>query len=157
MSSKPLYACATCGEDFTRKTSAERHKGNVHNGNCFIVRFIEYIAGRASGRYTPPVTPSRLLRKNKKLLMQFHNNSNNNNTSQPQFVIAADNIIAHEIRSENALEKEYENYNKPRHIKQNNDNDHNNNNNNQRSDPFGIIIEDVRKLVELKGLYEKLG
>jgi hypothetical protein len=58
--SKPSYICVTCGEDFTRKTSAERHKANpnIHsNGNCNIVRFIEYIIGIAKGTYEEPSMP----------------------------------------------------------------------------------------------------
>jgi hypothetical protein len=72
--SKPSYICVTCGEDFTRKTSAERHKANpnIHsNGNCNIVRFIEYIIGIAKGTYQEPsmlpprLSPKRSKKKNK--------------------------------------------------------------------------------------------
>jgi hypothetical protein len=55
--SKPSYVCVTCGEDFTRKTSAKRHKANpnIHSyGNCNIVRFIEYVIGIAKGTYQEP-------------------------------------------------------------------------------------------------------
>ncbi len=58
--SKALWACCTCGEDFTRKFSAYRHRENVHSGNSAIVRFVEYLAGLASGLYPPPVIPPRL-------------------------------------------------------------------------------------------------
>jgi hypothetical protein len=58
--SKALWACCTCGEDFTRKFSAYRHRENVHSGKSAIVRFVEYLAGLASGLYPPPVTPPRL-------------------------------------------------------------------------------------------------
>jgi hypothetical protein len=63
--SKPLFACVTCGEDFTRRTSAERHNRNVHNGHCLIVRYVEYLAGLASRLYRPPITQPRLSRRNK--------------------------------------------------------------------------------------------
>ena len=63
--SKPMFACTTCGEDFTRRTSAERHNRNVHNGYCLIVRYVEYLAGLASRLYPPPITPPRLSRRNK--------------------------------------------------------------------------------------------
>lgn len=63
--SKPLFACATCGEDFTRRTSAERHNRNVHNGYCIIVRYVQYLAALASGLYSSPITPPRLSRRNK--------------------------------------------------------------------------------------------
>ncbi len=71
--SKPSYVCVTCGEDFTRKSSARRHKANpnIHSdGNCDTVRFIDYVIGIASGMYKGPSTiPPRLSsissRKNK--------------------------------------------------------------------------------------------
>ena len=30
--SKALWACSLCGEDFTRRSSAERHRNNLHQG-----------------------------------------------------------------------------------------------------------------------------
>ena len=47
------WVCATCGEHFTRKYSANRHNNNLHSGNGQIVRFLDYIVGRASGQYLP--------------------------------------------------------------------------------------------------------
>lgn len=68
--SKPSFICVTCGEDFTRKTSAKRHKANpnIHdNGNCTIVRFIEYVVGIAKGIYEEPsMLPPRLSSKRNK-------------------------------------------------------------------------------------------
>ena len=59
--SKALWACSRCGEDFTRKFSAYRHRDNVHSGKSAIVRFVEYLAGLASGLYPHPITPPRLV------------------------------------------------------------------------------------------------
>jgi len=55
--SKPLWACIICGEDFTRKSSGKRHRDNtnIHNGRAVIVRYIEYIIGRAKGDYPSPI------------------------------------------------------------------------------------------------------
>jgi len=47
------YVCATCSEHFTRKYSARRHNLTLHNGSGEIVRLLEYLAGRSSGRYLP--------------------------------------------------------------------------------------------------------
>jgi hypothetical protein len=47
------WVCATCSEHFTRKYSASRHNNNLHSGNGQIVRFLDYIVGRASGQYLP--------------------------------------------------------------------------------------------------------
>jgi hypothetical protein len=60
--SKPTWACSVCGEDFTRRSSAERHRDNVHQGNSLVIRFVDYLAGRASGIYPTPNNPPRLLR-----------------------------------------------------------------------------------------------
>jgi hypothetical protein len=49
--SRPNYVCATCSEHFTRKYSANRHNSNLHGGRSEIVSYIEYMAGRSSGRY----------------------------------------------------------------------------------------------------------
>ncbi|MGB6591837.1 MAG: hypothetical protein WBE68_10060 [Candidatus Nitrosopolaris sp.] len=43
--------CATCSEHFTRRYSATRHNLTIHNGRGEIVRLIEYLVGRSSGRY----------------------------------------------------------------------------------------------------------
>jgi hypothetical protein len=48
---RPTYVCAICSEHFTRKHSAKRHNFNIHAGRSEIVPFIEYMAGRSSGRY----------------------------------------------------------------------------------------------------------
>jgi len=61
--SKAIWACAICGEDFTRRSSAERHRNNLHQGRSCIVRFVEYLAGRASGLYSAPIDPPRLTRR----------------------------------------------------------------------------------------------
>ena len=47
------WVCATCSEHFTRKYSASRHNNNLHSGDGQIVRFLDYIVGRASGQYLP--------------------------------------------------------------------------------------------------------
>jgi hypothetical protein len=63
--SKALWACSLCGEDFTRRSSAERHRNNVHQGRSDLVRYVEYLAGRASGLYSTPIDPPRLARRGK--------------------------------------------------------------------------------------------
>jgi hypothetical protein len=53
--SKINYVCATCGQDFTRRYSANRHNNHFHFGNGIIVRLLEYIIGRTNGRFPPPL------------------------------------------------------------------------------------------------------
>jgi hypothetical protein len=54
-----------CAQDFTRKTSANRHNTNLHQGRAVIVRFVEYIVGRVSGIYQA-ADPRQYRRKAKK-------------------------------------------------------------------------------------------
>jgi hypothetical protein len=54
---KPLYACGTCGLDFTRSYNAKRHNKNLHDNKADIVTFSEYMVGRTSGKYPPPANP----------------------------------------------------------------------------------------------------
>ena len=61
------WVCTICGDGFTRRTSANRHNGNLHAGNGMIVRPIEYIIGRQNGRFAQPADPlSYRMNKNKK-------------------------------------------------------------------------------------------
>lgn len=41
----------------TRKSSVKRHVTNQHNGNAFLVPYIEYLVGRQSGLYPPSAHP----------------------------------------------------------------------------------------------------
>ena len=50
---RPNYVCTVCSEHFTRKYSGKRHNQNLHNDMGEIVRLIDYLAGRSSGRYMP--------------------------------------------------------------------------------------------------------
>jgi hypothetical protein len=87
--SKPLWACLVCGEDFTRRSSAERHRDTVHQGNSLIVRFVDYLAGRASGIYAAPIDPPRLL---KRARPQFGKTPNGDLVNATD-VIVAENMI----------------------------------------------------------------
>lgn len=59
------YVCTMCAQDFTRKSSANRHNTNLHQGRAVIVRFVEYIVGRVSGIYQA-TDPRQYRRKPKK-------------------------------------------------------------------------------------------
>ena len=45
------WACATCGQGFTRKSSGLRHIKSLHLGKAMLVRPYEYIAAIVSGRF----------------------------------------------------------------------------------------------------------
>jgi hypothetical protein len=72
--SKPIWACPICAEDFTRKSSALRHINNLHEGRCPLVRYIDYLVGKQSGLYPPPLPPPRLLRSITKMKFNHSNN-----------------------------------------------------------------------------------
>ena len=87
--SKALWACSVCGEDFTRRSSAERHRDNVHQGNSLVVRFIDYLAGRASGFYPTPIDPPRISKRARPQFGKTPNDPLFNATD----VVVADNRI----------------------------------------------------------------
>lgn len=47
------YVCATCGQDFTRKYTANRHNLTLHQGQGKTVRTLDYVIGRIKGEYAP--------------------------------------------------------------------------------------------------------
>ena len=65
---KPLYVCTSCGEHFTRHTSAKRHNFNIHSNTGYIVTWAEYVAGKATNsRYQATSTtysPRRRFQQN---------------------------------------------------------------------------------------------
>lgn len=79
-----MYICTTCGEDFTRRYNAIRHNRNIHCNTAEIVRFVEYVAGRASGKY---LEPDPLLYRSKKwndknIIHNVIHESNENNSNR---------------------------------------------------------------------------
>ena len=50
---KPNWVCSNCGMWSSRKFSVKRHITNQHNGNAFLVPYIDYFVGRQSGLYPP--------------------------------------------------------------------------------------------------------
>jgi len=47
----PNCVCTICSQDFTRRSSGNRHNQNIHSGEGHIVRFLDYIIGRIIGQY----------------------------------------------------------------------------------------------------------
>jgi hypothetical protein len=78
MTKNPSYVCSTCGQDFTRKSNAKRHNQNIHSDKAEIVRFLEYLIGRISGKYLPGDPLSyRPKNRNKNNATFVHANDNN--------------------------------------------------------------------------------
>jgi hypothetical protein len=51
-SNNHTWVCATCGQGFTRKSTAVRHNKNLHSEMAMVVRPNEYIIGRLTGKFT---------------------------------------------------------------------------------------------------------
>ena len=51
------WTCTTCGQGFTRKTSARRHNDHLHKRQANVIRPLEYLVERLSGRLPPPQDP----------------------------------------------------------------------------------------------------
>jgi hypothetical protein len=68
--------CSICAQDFTRKYNANRHNQNIHFGKAEIVRFLEYLVGRVSGKYQPgdPLVYKNKNRKNSGRSTVVHQN-----------------------------------------------------------------------------------
>jgi hypothetical protein len=96
--SKMNYVCATCGQDFTRRCSANRHNNHFHFGNGIIVRVLEYIIGRINGQFLPPPNnnndlSTRIIRKwwhNKHNSSPFTGNNNGLHGSNGRFTTIPD-------------------------------------------------------------------
>jgi hypothetical protein len=55
MANKQRFCCTLCGTSFTRKSSCRDHARKLHSGNGYPVTETEYIIGRQSGCYFPPL------------------------------------------------------------------------------------------------------
>jgi hypothetical protein len=74
----PQYVCSICGQDFTRRYNANRHNQTIHSNKAEIVRFLEYLIGRISGKYLPGDPLSyRIKYKNDNKTRFVHENANN--------------------------------------------------------------------------------
>ena len=74
----PLYVCSTRGQDFTRRYNANRHNQNIHSNKADVVRFLECLIGRISGKYLPGDPLSyRIKYKNDNKTTFVHENANN--------------------------------------------------------------------------------
>src|SRR5680860_620617 len=72
MSTKENWACALCGQTFTRRSSGTRHNLNLHSGVSMVVRFTDYVIGVISGKYKPPHPLATSIRR--KSILNFLNN-----------------------------------------------------------------------------------
>lgn len=69
---KPNWVCSNCGMWSNRKFSVKRHIINKHDGDAFLVTYIDYIVGRETGLY-PPSSPPLYQKKEKKSYFDVFN------------------------------------------------------------------------------------
>jgi hypothetical protein len=138
--SKPLFACTVCGADFTRKSSAHRHKDDVHNGQCNIVRFVDYVIGRVSGIYPLPIMPRRLLSKKKTSQCYFPDHIHNQQSRRYTDGEIKGMNHSHDIFLDNAQAANHQ-YTR----------DHN-----DRPDPIDSTLTSLRKIVEFKEIFQQV-
>lgn len=96
---KLLYACVTCGQDFTRKYRAYRHNKNIHFGTAQIVRFFEYLIQRSAGKYLPSEGPLSYRLKGRQ------NAFTNNNTYHIELPLQG-NVFHNKLLFENSQNSE---------------------------------------------------
>ena len=148
--SKALWACTLCGEDFTRRSSAERHRNNVHQGRSDIVRFVVYLAGLASRLYSRPIDPPRLARRGKP---QFGKTSKRDRqiltTSNDRTV--ADSTIEDFWWKLGIDTKKDQSGNVPPYLQLSS-----NQSNNDRWNPMDEIIRNLQKVLPIKKLMNQL-
>ncbi len=68
-----------CSQDFTRRYNTNRHNQNIHSNKAQIVRFLEYLIGRISGKYLPadPLSYRLKNRNNNNKTTFVHENASN--------------------------------------------------------------------------------
>jgi hypothetical protein len=116
------------GQGLTRKSSAIRHNSNLHSGNAMIVRPFDYVIGRITGKFLPPLNDPLLYKRvnnNSKRRQntvfsgpihyydnyEHNNNSNFNNNNELSFnKTYADNNIG---RDDNQVERRHVNMPQP--------------------------------------------
>jgi hypothetical protein len=70
---KPNWVCSNCGMWSTRKFSVKRHIINQHDGNAYLVAYIDYLVGRQSGLYPPSSQPELQNQQEKKYIFETYN------------------------------------------------------------------------------------
>jgi hypothetical protein len=80
--SKANWVCATCGQDFTRIYSANRHNNHFHYGNGIIVRVLEYVIGRINGQF-PTALSANNNNSSTRISRKWWHNKNDDNSSSP--------------------------------------------------------------------------
>jgi hypothetical protein len=94
----PLYVCGSCSKHFTRRYNASRHNRNIHGNTSEVVRFVDYIIGRLSGKYLQPDPSSCASKKwnnnNNNTVIHESNNNNLNHKGDDAFVPAINSLSA---------------------------------------------------------------
>jgi hypothetical protein len=112
----------------------------VHNGQCHIVRFVDYLIGRVSAIYPLPIMPRRLLSKKKVSDCYFPDHLHNQEARRYPDGNIKGMIYSRDVLLDNGEDANYH-YTKDR---------------NNRPDPIDITLAFVRKVVEFKEIFQQL-
>ncbi|MPZ07897.1 MAG: hypothetical protein GEU26_16030 [Nitrososphaeraceae archaeon] len=100
---KHTRVCATCGQGFTRNSSAVRHNNILHSGHAMIVKPYDYIIGRLKGEFLPG-DPGiyRSNRRNQTTSSIYNQPIQTKNNERTDSRIHAD-VSAHELHPPNSI------------------------------------------------------
>src|SRR5687768_7894432 len=101
MSTKQNWACALCGETFTRRSSGNRHNLNLHSGVSMVVSFTDFVIGVIERRYKPPEPLATSIRR--RSLLNFLDGKAINRYNEMSYF----NENRHEINNNNAYPKPF--------------------------------------------------
>ncbi|MGC1134508.1 MAG: hypothetical protein WA941_16890 [Nitrososphaeraceae archaeon] len=100
---KHTCVCATCGQGFTRNSSAVRHNNILHSGHAMIVKPYDYIIGRLRGEFSPG-NPGiyRSNRRNQTTSSVYNQPIQTKNNERTNSRIHTD-VLAHELHTPNFI------------------------------------------------------
>jgi hypothetical protein len=100
---KHTRVCATCGQGFTRNSSAVRHNNILHSGHAMIVKPYDYIIGRLRGEFSPG-DPGiyRSNRRNQTTSSVYNQPIQTKNNERINSRIHAD-VLGHELHPPNSI------------------------------------------------------
>jgi hypothetical protein len=100
---KHTCVCTTCGQGFTRNSSAVRHNNILHSGHAMIVKPYDYIIGRLRDEFSPG-DPGiyRSNRRNQTTSSVYNQPIQTKNNERTNSRIHAD-VLGHELHSPNSI------------------------------------------------------
>jgi hypothetical protein len=99
---KHTCVCATCGQGFTRNSSAVRHNNILHSGYAMIVKPYDYIIGRLRGEFSPGDPGIYRSNRRNQTTSVYNQPIQTQNNERTNSRIHAD-VLAHELHPPNSI------------------------------------------------------